>query len=84
MCLAIPGKIVEISNPDPVARTGKVSFGGILKAVNLAFVPEADVGDFVIVHVGFAIHMVDEDEATRVFEYLKQIGELEASIDEIS
>ena len=77
MCLAIPGRIELITDDDPLMRTGKVSFGGIVKEVNLAYVPEADVGDYVIVHVGFAISQVDEAEAHRVFEYLEQIGELE-------
>jgi hydrogenase expression/formation protein HypC len=78
MCLAVPGKIIEISNDDSVLmKTGKVSFGGILKEVNLAYVPEAVVGEYVIVHAGFAISTLDEKEAMQVFEYLKQIGELE-------
>lgn len=61
---------------DPMLRTGKVSFGGVAKEVNLAYVPEAKVGDYVIVHVGFAIGIVDEKEAQQVFEYLKQMDEL--------
>ncbi len=80
MCLAVPGKIISISGEDPLFRQGKVSFGGILKEVNFAYVPEAKVGDYTIVHVGFAISLVDEAEAQKVFEYLKQMGEL----DEIS
>lgn len=76
MCLAIPGQILDITDDDPIMRTGRVSFGGIVKEVNLAYVPEAQVGDYVIVHVGFAISIVDEEEANRVFEYLEQIGEL--------
>ncbi len=76
MCLAIPGKILEIlKENDPLERTGKVSFGGILKEVNLAYTPEAKVGDYVIVHVGFAISVVDEEEAQKVFEYLEQMEE---------
>ncbi len=58
-------------------RAGKVNFGGITKEVNLAYVPEAKVGDYVIVHVGFAISIVDAEEAARVFEYLKEMNELE-------
>lgn len=58
-------------------RTGRVSFGGIVKQVNLACVPEAKIADYVIVHVGLAISIVDEKEAHRVFEYLREIGELE-------
>lgn len=57
-------------------RTGKVNFGGVTKEVNLAYVPEAQVGDYVIVHVGFALSRIDEDEARRVFEYLEEMGEL--------
>ena len=76
MCLAIPGKIESISGDDPLSRMGKVNFGGILKDACLAYVPEARVGDYVIVHVGFALNRVDEEEAQKVFEYLKQMEEL--------
>jgi len=76
MCLAIPGKIESISGDDPLARMGKINFGGILKEASLAFVPEAKVGDYVIVHVGFALNRVDEEEVHKVFEYLKQMEEL--------
>ena len=76
MCLAIPGKITCISGDEPLMRTGKVDFGGILKDVNLAYVPEAKLGDYVIVHVGFAISRVDESEAQQVFEYLREMQEL--------
>jgi hydrogenase expression/formation protein HypC len=77
MCLAVPGKIESMEGIDPVVRTGKVNFGGIVKTINLAFVPEAKVGDYVIVHVGFAISVVDEHEAQQVFEYLRQMNELD-------
>jgi len=81
MCLAVPGKITDLDTnldgvPAPL-RCGKVDFGGIVKKVNLAFVPEAAVGDYVLVHVGFAIARVDEAEAARMFDYLRQIDELE-------
>jgi len=76
MCLAIPGKIESITGDDALSRMGKINFGGILKEASLAYVPEAKVGDYVIVHVGFALSRVDEDEAQKVFEYLKQIEEL--------
>jgi hydrogenase expression/formation protein HypC len=76
MCLAIPGRISSISGDDPLMRTGKVDFGGILKEVSLAYVPEATVGDYVIVHVGFALSRVDEAEAQQVFEYLREMREL--------
>ncbi|HXZ20749.1 MAG TPA: HypC/HybG/HupF family hydrogenase formation chaperone [Candidatus Acidoferrales bacterium] len=75
MCLAVPGKILSITGED-VLRSGTVSFGGIQKQVSLAYVPEANVGDYVIVHVGFAISIVEESEAQQTFEYLKQMGEL--------
>lgn len=76
MCLAIPGKIESISGDDPLTRMGKINFGGILKEASLAYVPEARVGDYVIVHVGFALSRLDEVEAQKVFEYLRQIEEL--------
>jgi hydrogenase expression/formation protein HypC len=77
MCLAVPGKLLTISGDDPLTRTGRASFGGIVKEVNLAYVPEAEVGDYVLVHVGFAISTVDEGEANSVFEYLQEMGELD-------
>lgn len=77
MCLAVPGKIEKIINDEPLMRTGKVNFGGILKEVCLAYVPEANVGDYVIVHVGFAISRIDEQEAVKVFDDLRRMGELE-------
>ena len=76
MCLAVPGKILSIEGTDPILRTGKVSFGGIVKQVSLAYVPEAKVDDYVLVHVGFAISTIDEEEANQVFDYLKQMDDL--------
>jgi len=76
MCLAIPGKIESISGDEPMMRVGRINFGGVFKEASLAYVPEARVGDYVIVHVGFALSRVDEDEAQKVFEYLKQMDEL--------
>jgi hydrogenase expression/formation protein HypC len=76
MCLGIPGRIIEMNGGEGVSSAGKVDFGGILKEVSLAFVPEARVGDYVVVHVGFAIARLDEAEASRVFEYLDGMGEL--------
>jgi hydrogenase expression/formation protein HypC len=73
MCLAVPGRILEVHGEEPEARAGRVSFGGIVKEVNLAFVPEARVGDYVLVHVGFAISRIDEVEAARIFAYLREI-----------
>lgn len=78
MCLAIPGKIISITNQlDETFRFGKVSFGGINKEVNLCMVPEANINDYVLVHVGVAISVVDEKEAQETFEYLRQLGEVE-------
>ena len=76
MCLAVPGKILSIEGSDPLLRSGKVDFSGIVKQINLAYVPEARIGDYVLVHVGFAINTIDEREAQQVFEYLRQMGEL--------
>ena len=75
MCLAIPGKIVSISGKDPLERTGRIDFGGILKTASLAYVPEVVVGDYVIVHVGFAISRLEEEEAQRTYELLRQLQE---------
>ena len=76
MCLAVPGKVLEIEK-NPVGMTmGKVSFGGITKTVSLAYLPEVKVGDYVLVHVGFALSTVDEKEAMEVFEYLRQMEDL--------
>jgi len=76
MCLAVPGKLLSIEGSDPVFRTGRVSFGGIVKQISLAYVPEAELGDYVLVHAGFAISTVDEAEAQQVFEDLKRMDEL--------
>ena len=78
MCLAIPGKIISITNQlDERFRYGKVSFEGITKDINLCMVPEAIVGNYVLVHVGVAISVVDEQEAKQTFEYLKQINDVD-------
>ncbi len=76
MCLAVPGKIVSIEGTNPLLRIGRVDFAGIVKQINLAYVPEAKIGDYVLVHVGFAISTIDEQEAMQVFEYLQRMGEL--------
>jgi hydrogenase expression/formation protein HypC len=78
MCLAIPGRILSVSEgASSLERTAKVAFGGITKEVNLAYVPDAQVDEYVIVHVGFALSKVDPEEAERVFAYLRELGELE-------
>ena len=77
MCLAIPGKIIEIQEAGSM-RAARVQFGGIVRQVSLSFVPEAGLGDYVMVHVGFAISRVDAAEAERTYKALEQMGELEA------
>lgn len=78
MCLAIPGKLIAVTDElDQTFRKGKVSFGGITKEINLFMVPEARVGDYVLVHVGVAISTVDEEEAKKTFSYLEQMGEVD-------
>jgi hydrogenase expression/formation protein HypC len=74
MCLGVPGKVLSIVQRDSLSM-GKVEFGGIVKEVCMAYVPEAQVGDYVLVHVGFAISRVDEAEAQEIFRYIEQIGE---------
>lgn len=76
MCLAVPGKIVSISGNDPLMKMGRVSFGGAIVEVNLSYVPEAKVGDYAIVHVGFALSTVDEAEAERTLRDLQAIENL--------
>ena len=76
MCLGVPGQVLSIDE-NPLGMTmGTVSFGGIKKEVCLAYVPEVAVGDYVIVHVGFAISRIDEDEAREVFRTLEEMGDL--------
>lgn len=78
MCLAVPGEVLSLKDEDPLMRTGRVSFGGVVKEVNLTFVPEARVGSYVLVHVGFAISTIEPEEAMRVYDYLRQIDDLVA------
>lgn len=77
MCLGVPGKVVGIEGDAAGMTMGRVSFSGIVKEVCLAYVPEAKVGDYVLVHVGFAISKIDEEEAGEVFRFLEEMGELE-------
>ncbi len=78
MCLSIPGKLIEITAQlDETFRTGKVSFDGVIKEVSLTLVPEAQVNDYVLVHVGAAISTIDEEEAKKTFDLLKQLNELQ-------
>jgi len=80
MCLAIPGRVLSMSGDDPIMRTARVDFGGVVKEINLAYTPEAALGDYVLVHVGFAITVIDAAEAEKVFEHLERIGEIEAEL----
>jgi len=79
MCLAVPGKILEIASQNG-SRTARVQFGGIVRQVSLDFVPEAELGDYVLVHVGFAISRVDRDEAERTYKLLQEMGMLEPDL----
>jgi hydrogenase expression/formation protein HypC len=81
MCLAIPGQVLSIAGDDPIMRTGRVDFGGVIKEINFAYVPEVRVGEYVLVHVGFAISILDEAEADRIFGHLREIGVLEIKED---
>lgn len=81
MCLGVPGKVVAIEDNELGMTMGKVSFGGITKEICLAYLPDVQVGDYVIVHVGFAISKVDEQEAQEVFALLQEMEEL-AEADE--
>ena len=76
MCLAVPGRVVNIFGDDPAFRSGSVDFCGVRKTINLAFTPEVQPGDFILVHVGFAISRIDGEEAARTFKYLEHIGAL--------
>lgn len=78
MCLAVPGRIESIEGEQPFQRTAQVSFGGVKRRVSLAYVPEAQIGDYVLVHVGFAISVVDEAEARRTLDYLRELDQLGA------
>jgi hydrogenase expression/formation protein HypC len=77
MCLAIPGKLIEITEDANGMRAGRATFGGVVKEVCLEYTPEADVGDFVLVHVGFALGTVDEAEATRTYQLLEELKQLD-------
>jgi hydrogenase expression/formation protein HypC len=77
MCLAIPGQILTVDTlSDPWNRTGRVLFGTIEKTINLAYAPDAAIGDFVLVHVGFALQRIDPEEAARIWEILREMEEL--------
>jgi hydrogenase expression/formation protein HypC len=75
MCLAVPGQVASIAGDD-LMRVGRVDFGGVVKEINLAYTPEARIGDYVLVHVGFAISVIDEEEAGRIFDHLRALDDL--------
>ena len=83
MCLAIPGKVISVEESNGL-RSGRIQFGGIVRQASLDFVPEAEVGDYVMVHVGYAISRVDEAEARRTYELLEEMDALEAELPEES
>jgi hydrogenase expression/formation protein HypC len=76
MCLAIPGRILNVEGDDPLMRQGRVSFAGVVKTVNLACVPQAAPGDYVLVHAGMALSVVDEAEAEQTLQDLRTVGEI--------
>jgi hydrogenase expression/formation protein HypC len=77
MCLAVPGKILSTSGGDALSRMAKVSFGGVIKDVSLAYLPDAGVDDYVVVHAGFALSRIDEAEAQKVFDELARLAAVE-------
>ena len=77
MCLGVPGTVMSIDPVDVGMTMGRVSFGGIVKEVCLAYTPQAQVGDYVLVHVGFALSVLDEEEAASTLQFLESMGELE-------
>ena len=81
MCLGIPGKIIDIYERDGL-RMGKVDFGGIVREACLAYVPEAQIGDYTIIHVGFALNVIDEEEAQQTLALLDEIGALDDELGE--
>ena len=83
MCLAVPGRIVEISDAGMV-RMAKLDFGGIQKQVCLAYLPDAVVGNYAIVHVGFAISLIDEESAMQTLQHFRELGILEEELGEVA
>lgn len=83
MCLGIPAKVIEVNRFGDLAIVeGKVDFAGVKKQINLSFTPEVEVGNYVVVHVGFSISIIDEEQALTTLEYLRELGELEAAKDQ--
>ncbi len=81
MCLAIPGKVVAVETDANGVKMAKVNFGGIIKKACLEYTPEAAVGDYVLVHVGFALSRVDEEEAERTFKLLEELNQLDELVE---
>lgn len=75
MCLAMPGKVIEISGDDPLLPTARVDFGGVIKQISLAYTPQARLGDYVLAHVGFALTVIDEAEAARTLAALREVAD---------
>lgn len=82
MCLGVPGKVVAITRHELGMQMGRVQFGGIQKEVCLSFLPDIQIGEYVIVHAGFAISQIDEEEAAKTLEILKQMGDLSSELGE--
>jgi hydrogenase expression/formation protein HypC len=80
MCLAVPGQITHISDDEPLLRTGQIDFSGISKQVSLAYLPEAQINDYVIVHAGFALSVIDEEEAKASLQAFQDLDNFEASL----
>jgi hydrogenase expression/formation protein HypC len=74
MCLAVPGQLLSVEGNDPLTRQGRVSFAGLVKSANLAYVPDVKIGDYVLVHAGFAIAVIDQAEALKTLSYLAELG----------
>ncbi|MDP1548004.1 MAG: HypC/HybG/HupF family hydrogenase formation chaperone [Anaerolineales bacterium] len=81
MCLAIPGKLTNIYQKDNL-RMAKIDFGGIVKEICLAYIPEAKIGDYALIHVGFAISLMDEEEAQETLKLLQEVSNFEAELNE--
>lgn len=81
MCLAIPGRVLDVEGESPELRTGTVDFAGVKRQVAFAFTPDVQIGQYVLVHAGFALQTVDEEEAARTLETLRELGELEREDD---
>ncbi len=79
MCLAVPGKIIKIFENDPLSRMGQIDFSGISKEISLAYLPEAKLDDYVIVHAGFAISLIDEEDAKESLKAFQELDDFEAN-----